>query len=196
MESEVSGAGQTAAPALDERKDAGESTLNAGPQAADRTSTSPPGHEFLKDWPTGPAVSRTQAGGRLMDPAKREEPREAPIQAGGEMGPGAVTAVEPAVDAGDGEGRRGAPPAPGRPEGEEGEVAAGEAPSVQELLSRVDRVIESARTQKGPDAPVAAGQDASSAGSPRKALLNRVTRALRSIRKRPSEEERRRIIVR
>ena len=120
----------------------------------------------------GPAASQPLNGSREgRETAGRAPPSgrdERPRRGGG---------LVPARNAGDDEARRAtphpaAPPvsaggesAPGQPKEEWERDAPGEVPSVQELLSRVDRIIESARPQKGPDAPAVASQDESGAAS-------------------------------
>jgi hypothetical protein len=193
MESEESVAGPTAGHAPDQTKDVDRAATRPEPAAAASGEPSKPGDEFLQDWPKRASGDQSEVG-LFTDSAKGEERRDAPIQADGAGKASRVTADRPAPEAGDGENRRGATPEPGRPE-EARDGGAGEVPSVEELLSRVDRVIAK-RAQRGPDAQPAAGADESAAGAPRKPPLSRLARALRLSRKPPSEKDSRRIVVR
>jgi len=174
IEAEIRDDGHAAAHEPDQLKGA------AAPHPAARSEPSRPGDEYLQDLPTRSAEEQGQAG-PIEDPVKGEEPRGTVIPAGGAGESSGATAVQPSPGAGDAEKRRAAPGLPEELEDED----AGEVPSVQELLSRVDRIIESTRAQKGPDAQVAA-RPGGGGGAPREALLRRLARALRLSPRRPA----------
>jgi hypothetical protein len=202
------------------------SSVSAAGHREDREAASRTAHDLLKDWPMGSSGTQPKAT-RTAGPEKRPAPAEAPskpvkgpearggaspasrIKALGDRGDssvmrieassGGTTAVETRLEAGEREERLAAPPEREQEAWSAQALADAEDPAVAGLLSRVDRLIESARAQKGPHeraTPAATVRDGAEESSHHERLRSRVARTFGSIRKRPSEEERHRIIIR